>query len=138
MAEWRASQPRTASWRHRRGRCAAARLRRVSDPRGYRAERCSALLGLPEDPVDLSDLVEQLLADSDVGGLLGFAGGLGGCPEQAVKLGVLREMVGLEVVRPEHPEVVLDEVGALFFDRDGPRLEDLVIRGVELFHDGFD
>jgi len=47
-------------------------------------------------------------------------------------------MFGLEVVRPEHPEVVLDEVGALLFDQDGPGLEDLVGGGVELLHDGFD
>jgi len=55
-----------------------------------------------------------------------------------VKLGVFREMVGLEVIRPEHPEVVLDELGALLFDRDGPGLEDLVVRGVELLHTPFD
>jgi len=47
----------------------------VSDERAcrYPAERDSALLGLPEDPVDFGDLFEQPLADGDVSGLLGLA-----------------------------------------------------------------
>jgi len=41
------------------------------NPLKRRAECRSALLGLPKDAVDLGDLVQQLLADSDVGRLLG-------------------------------------------------------------------
>src|ERR687892_321333 len=54
----------------------------------------AGLLRVPEDLVDLPDQVEQL----------------------RVLLGVLR----LEVVRPQHPQVVLHQVGALLLDEEAP------------------
>ena len=54
--------------------------------------------------------------------------GLGGVPEEGVEVGVLLEVLGLEVVGPQHPEVVLDHVGPLFLDDDGPLPERLVLR----------
>ena len=119
-----------------RGNAAVASVGRTSAEE-RRDPRPTAVLSLswsPQDPVDLGDLVEQLLAHGGVGRLLGLAGGLGRRPEQVVELGVLRQMLGLEVVRPKDPEVVLDEVGALLFDQDGPGLEGVVGRGVELLH----
>src|SRR5205807_10020246 len=85
----------------------------------------SALLGLPEDLVDLGDQVEQLLALGRVHGALGAgrAGGLGRLVEQLVQVRVLLEVRGLEVVGPENPQVVLDELGALFLDQDRTRTE---------------
>src|SRR4051812_8351690 len=68
------------------------------------------LLGCPEDLVDALDEVEELLALLGVHRLLGLAGLLGGLPEQLVQLGMLLDVLGLEVVGPEHPEVMLDEV----------------------------
>src|ERR1017187_4820205 len=47
------------------------------------------LLRLPEQGVDLLDLVEQALGDLGVVGLLRLARRLGGAPEQLVELGVL-------------------------------------------------
>src|SRR5581483_7677588 len=77
----------------------------------------SALAGL-ERRVDLVDEPEQLVGDGHVGGLLGVAGGLGGTPEEVVEVGHLLQVLGLEVVGPEHPEVMLDQVGALLLDED--------------------
>jgi len=48
--------------------------------------------------------------------------------------GVLLEVLGLEVVGPQHPQVMLDQIGPLLFDDDGPLLEDRVVRAVELLH----
>ena len=45
---------------------------------------------------------------------------------------MLLEVLGLEVVGPQHPEVVLDQVGPLFLDDDGPLPERLVLRIVVL------
>src|SRR5205085_2914319 len=80
----------------------------------------SALLGLPEDVRDLTDIVQEFLAGLRVGRTLGAGGtgGLGGLVEQLVKLRVRLEVRRLEVVRPQHPEVVLDQVGALLLDLD--------------------
>src|SRR5438132_1083751 len=61
-------------------------------------------------------------------GLLGLAGQLGGVPEEVVEVRVLLQVLGLEVVGPEHPEVVLHEVRALLLDRDRALLEDRVVR----------
>ena len=57
----------------------------------------------------------------------GGAGQLGGLVEQAVQLGVLLEVRGLEVVGPQHPEVVLDQLGPLLLDQDGAGAEDRVL-----------
>src|SRR6266550_7184185 len=75
-----------------------------------------ALFRVPEDLVDLADQVEQLLSLVRVGRLLGVAGLLGGVPEELVQLRVLLNVLGLEVVGPQHPQVVLHEIGPLFFD----------------------
>src|SRR5262245_58723990 len=93
-----------------------------------------ALLGLPEHLVDLSDRVEQLLTLGRVGRLLRRARLLGRRPEQVVQLRVLLEVSGGEVVGPEHPQVVLHEVGALFLDDQAARLVVLhgLSRGLEL------
>lgn len=64
----------------------------------------SGLLRLPEDLVDLGDVVERLLARRRVGGRLGGREGLQGVVDQLVQLGVLLEVRGLEVVAPEDGE----------------------------------
>src|SRR5439155_21904473 len=92
----------------------------------------SGLLRLPEDLVDLADEVEKLLSVVRVVRLLGGAGGLGGVPEELVQVRVRLEVVGLEVVGPQNPQVVLDEVGALFLDEYRAILEDRVVRPVVL------
>src|SRR5205807_8987460 len=78
----------------------------------------SALLGLPEDLVDLLDLGEKLVRLGHVGAALGAARAreLGGLVEQRVQVRVLLEVRGLEIVGPEHPEVVLDQLRPLFLD----------------------
>src|SRR3984957_18100991 len=93
------------------------------------------LLGLPEDLGDLLDLGEQLVGRLDVDRALGAACAceLGGLVEQRVQLRVLLEVRRLEVVRPQHPQVVLDELGALLLDKDGASPERRVlVRGVLL------
>src|ERR1039458_4937612 len=79
------------------------------------------LLGLPEDLVDLVDLGQQRVRLGGIGAALGAtsAGQLGGLVEQRVQLGVLLEVRRLEVVRPQHPQVVLDQLGPLFLDNNG-------------------
>src|SRR5439155_26687152 len=61
------------------------------------------LLRFPEDPVDLFDEVEQALTLRRVLRLLRVAGGFGGPPEEVVELRVRLEVLGLEVVGPQHP-----------------------------------
>src|SRR5215831_15677660 len=63
-----------------------------------------ALLGLPEDLVDLRDLAQQLVRLGHVHAALGArgAGQLGGLVEQLVQVRVLLEVRRLEVVRPQH------------------------------------
>ena len=94
----------------------------------------SGLLGLPEDLGDLVDLRQQLVGDGLVERALGAACAreLGRLVEELVELRVLLEVRGLEVVRPEHPQVVLDELGPLLLDEDRPGLEDRVVRRVVL------
>src|SRR5690348_955918 len=83
-------------------------------PRGLRrslpAAAGSALLGLPEDLVDLLDLREELVGFGHIGAALGASGAseLSGLVEQRVELRVLLEVRRLEVVGPQHPQVVLD------------------------------
>ena len=84
------------------------------------------------------DLVQQALADGLVVGLLHLARRLRRLPEQVAQLGVLGLVLGLEVVGPQHPQVVLDQVGPLLFDEDRPGLERLVVRRVVLLLDGLD
>src|SRR4051794_22024131 len=97
-------------------------------------------LGLPEDLVDLGDVVQQLLALGGVHAALaaGRAGLLGGLVEQLVQLRVLLEVRRLEVVGPQHPQVVLDQVGPLLLDQDGAGAEDRVLVGLVLLLDGLD
>src|SRR6266851_7161155 len=78
----------------------------------------SALLGLPENLGDVLDLGEQGVGDGRVGAALGASGAreLGGVVEQLVQLRVLLEVRRLEVVGPQHPQVVFDQVGAFFLD----------------------
>src|SRR6516164_7513424 len=93
-------------------------------PRGNRAAsgvRCpatagSALLGLPEDLVDLLDLGEKLIGLRHVGAAFGAGrtSELGGLVEQRVELRVLLKVRRLEVVGPQHPQMVLDQLGPLF------------------------
>src|SRR3954453_9105828 len=97
-------------------------------------------LGLPEDLVDLGDVVQQLLALGGVHAALaaGRAGLLGGLVEQLVQLRVLLEVRRLEVVGPQHPQVVLDQVGPLLLDQDRAGAEDRVLVGLVLLLDGLD
>src|SRR4051794_13512209 len=126
----------------RRRRARPARAGRARRRERAPARPDSALLGLPEDVRDLGDVVEHLLPGLRVHGRLGAVrpatGGLGGLVEQLVELRVLLEVRRLEVVRPEHPEVVLDELGPLLLDQDGARPEVGVARGVRLLDDHLD
>src|SRR3954470_16608037 len=97
-------------------------------------------LGLPEDLVDLGDVVQQLLTFRGVHAALatGGAGRLRGLVEQLVQLRVLLEVRRLEVVGPQHPQVVLDQVRPLLLDQDGAGTEDRVLVGLVLLLDGLD
>ena len=103
MRQWQAPQ------RHRGRR----RPHRDRAPPGGGAAG-SRRLGLPEDLGDLVDLDEQLVGHGDVVAALRATrtGQLGRLVEQGVQLRVLLEVRGLEVVGPQHPEVVLDQVGS--------------------------
>src|SRR3954447_18871657 len=93
--------------------------------------RPSGLLRLPEDLSDLVDLGQQLVGLAGVHLALGAArsGQLRGLVDQGVELRVLLEVRRLEVVDPQHPQVVLDELGALFLDQDraGPEVVIVVV-----------
>src|SRR4051812_44896692 len=97
-------------------------------------------LGLPEDLVDLRDVVQQLLALGRIHAALaaGCTRLLGRLVEQLVQLRVLLEVRGLEVVGPQHPQVVLDQVGPLLLDQDGAGAEDRILVGLVLLLDGLD
>jgi len=49
-----------------------------------------------------------------------------------VELRVLLDVLGLEVVGPEHPQVVLHQVGTLFFDLNGALAEHVVVGALVL------
>ena len=68
----------------------------------------------------------------------GGAGELGGLVEQLVQLRVLLEVRRLEVVGPQHPEVVLDQLGALLLDQDGAGAEVGVVVVGDLLDDRLD
>src|SRR5664279_69193 len=95
---------------------------------------CFCLL---EDLVDLGNLLQELRPGGRVGRALypAGAGELGGLVEQRVELRVLREVRGLEVVGPEHPEVVLDQVGPLLLDGQGAGAEGRVVIALVLLLD---
>src|SRR5580693_4456995 len=124
-----------AAWQCPLSRDGTALPRRPTSPRDL------ALLRLPEDLRDLLDLREQLVRRGDVGRALGAAttpGQLRGLVDEGVQLRVLLEVRRLEVVRPQHPQVVLDEFRALFLDDERPGAELRVgVRGV-LLADGLD
>ena len=65
----------------------------------------------------------------------GSTGELGGLVDQLVQLGVLLEVRRLEVVGPQHPEVVLDQLGALLLDQDRAGAEVGVVVVVDLGDD---
>src|ERR1700722_2007260 len=99
--------------------------------------RMPLLLGLPKDLVDLGDLGQEVVGDRGVVGLLGVARGLGGVPEDLVQVRVSLEMGRREVVGPQHPEMMLDQVSPLLLDRHGAGLEHIVVGAVELLHAPF-
>src|SRR6266511_1839376 len=95
------------------------------DRRGRRktqAYSLGGLLRLPENLVDLADEVEQLLALAWVLRLLRYSSFLGCVPQEVVELRVLLGVLGLEVVRPQNPQVVLHQVGPLLLDDEAPGL----------------
>src|SRR5437763_2609356 len=59
-------------------------------------------LRLPEDLRDLVDRIQELLTLSRVLGLLRLARQLRGVPERVVQVRILLEVLGLEVVGPQH------------------------------------
>src|SRR5580693_7385946 len=100
----------------------------------------SGLLGLPEDLVDLLDLGQQVVGLGHARAALGAGGAsqLGGLVEQRVQLRVLLEVRRLEVVGPQHPQVVLDQLRTLFLD-DYATLPELRVRVLlVLLNDGLD
>ena len=66
------------------------------------------------------------------------AGQLGGLVDELVQLRVLLEVRGLEVVGPQHPQVVLDQLGALLLDQDRAGAEVGVVVVGDLGDDGLD
>src|SRR5688500_12270668 len=85
--------------------------------------------------VDGVDHGQQLLGGAGIDRLLDLRGLLRGLPECLVQVRVLLEMLRLEIVVPEHVEVVLDELGALFLDVNAARAEELVVGGIVLLDD---
>src|SRR4029077_15565007 len=60
---------------------------------------------------------------------------LRGLPAELRDLGVLLDVLGLEVIAPENVDVVLGELSSLLFDDDRARLELFVTRRVVLLDD---
>src|SRR4051794_34890260 len=102
-----------------------------------RQRRCSGLLRLPEDLVDLGDLLQQLLGLARVDGALAArgTGELRRLVEQLVQVGVLLEVRRLEVVGPQHPQMVLHELGPLLLDEQRASAEDGVLVALVLLAD---
>src|SRR3954463_1698388 len=129
---------------HGAGRCRARpRMSWMSGTvvltRSVTAQR-SGLLRLPEDVGDLVDLREQVVGGLRVhGGLRARpAGELARLVDQHVELRVLLEVRRLEVVGPQHREVVLDQLRALLLDEDGAGPEVRVVVVGDLSDDGLD
>src|SRR3954451_21034742 len=97
----------------------------------------SGLLRLPEDLVDLGDLLQQLLGLARVDGALAArgTGELRRLVEQLVQVGVLLEVRRLEVVGPQHPQMVLHELGPLLLDEQRASAEDGVLVALVLLAD---
>ena len=97
----------------------------VAGPRRRPRARLRATPFLVSQKIVSISLIWSSRPWATLGSLVFFAspGRLGGLPEQLVQLGVLLEVLGLEVVGPQHPQVVLDQVGPLLLDEDGPLLE---------------
>src|SRR6266851_9130123 len=101
----------------------------------------SALLRLPEDLVDVLDLGQQRVGRGHIGAALraaATAGQLGSLVEQLVQLRVLLEVRRLEVVRPQHPQMVLHEFGPLLLDQQSAGPECRVVVVVVLLDDRLD
>ena len=96
------------------------------------------LFGRPEDLGNTVNFGEQTITNGDVIGLLCLTGSFGGLPEQVVQVGVRSQVLGLKVVSPKNPKVVLHEVGSLFFDERCTYFEIGVARRGVLFHARFD
>src|SRR5487761_685332 len=104
------------------------------------AVRALALLGFPEDLADLLDLRQQLVGHAGVVAALRARGArqLRGLVEQGVQLRVLLEVGRLEVVGPQHPQVMLDQLGALLLDDQAAGAELRVRVLLVLLVDGLD
>ena len=96
------------------------------------------LFGRPEDLGNTVNFGEQTITNGDVIGLLCLTGSFGGLPEQVVQVGMRSQVLGLKVVSPKNPKVVLHEVGSLFFDERCTYFEIGVARRGVLFHARFD
>src|SRR5437867_6418926 len=97
---------------------------RLLQARGLRPTR------LGPDVADLVDHVEQGPRLRDVERALDLRALFRGLPAELGDLGVLLNVLGLEVIAPENVDVVLRELGLLLLDDDGARLELVVSRRV--------
>src|SRR5205814_8051109 len=77
--------------------------------------------------VDLVDQVEELPRVTEIGRRLDLGGRLGRVPEGLMEVWEGAEVLGLEVVVPQDVEVMLDELGSLFLDRDGAHPEGRIL-----------
>src|SRR5580698_5780999 len=75
--------------------------------RAASALRFLGLFGGVEDFGDFGDEVEEFLTVGRVDRMLGGACGLGGAPHEVVEIRVLFNVLGFEVIGPQHPEVAL-------------------------------
>ena len=122
------ASPRSTPWPAPAPERGTTKGRPRSDPRA--ALRQVVVLRRPSWSPRRSSAISSILASSSSAlaasdGALGAgrAGQLGGLVEQRVQLRVLLEVRGLEVVGPQHPQVVLDQLGALLLDEDRAGLE---------------
>ena len=92
-----------------------------------RADASSRYLRLPQNMASISAIAQQAVGHGHVARLLDLGGRLRGLPEQVVEVREPLEVLRLEVVGPQHPEVVLDQVGPLLLDDGGGGFERLVV-----------
>ena len=78
---------------------------------------------------------EQLFRGAGIERLLHLRRLLRRLPEGVVQVRVLLEVLGLEVVVPQHVEVVLHELRALLLDVNAAGAEELVVAGIVLLDD---